>query len=567
MGQRLVNRLMDLIDPFLDRWTEGMDRAGYLRYTTAKREDCVRSLEYFLEPMLESIRSTGSVPPFWRLLEADESWNRDLIETARRHRFRGVTAEMFVGCFKTLVHAVEELILEMDVEPEEKLAALGLIRHRADAFETALVGDWTAMTQREAHLKLDESNRRLTLEKNKYENILNATSDMVLVTDAKGTIVEANAAAIEYLGPENLIDIPFWYALGLEGSRIDEVVRYYRADELHEISPAGDGFYFSFKIVPLSLVSLASSGYMLILHNVSCAVAQRQTLEQTLQKRTVALARSEKQFTSLFQAAGESILLANVDFKVVQANDRTSQVFGLEPRELVGLDCVRLCHPLSPITIDQAICDLDENEIWTGEMIGCRSGGEAFPIFVTINRVVTDEMTLFHVLVWDVTDQKALEDRLRREKEQLEELNVTLRHVMKTIDSERQELLDTVDHKVQELLIPALDKLEKEPSGPVRTAYVEIIRDQLQALASGASIRKDARLLKLTPTEMKICQYIQGGSTSKDIAEAMNLAVDTVQTHRKNIRKKLGIRGRDVNLYTFLMVPEPESDSIQPSAG
>jgi DNA-binding NarL/FixJ family response regulator len=33
----------------------------------------------------------------------------------------------------------------------------------------------------------------------------------------------------------------------------------------------------------------------------------------------------------------------------------------------------------------------------------------------------------------------------------------------------------------------------------------------------------------------------------------MNLAFETVQTHRKNIRRKLGLRGKNVNLHSFLI--------------
>lgn len=32
----------------------------------------------------------------------------------------------------------------------------------------------------------------------------------------------------------------------------------------------------------------------------------------------------------------------------------------------------------------------------------------------------------------------------------------------------------------------------------------------------------------------------------------MHFSLGTIQTHRKNIRKKLGLQGKDINLYTFL---------------
>ena len=62
--------------------------------------------------------------------------------------------------------------------------------------------------------------------------------------------------------------------------------------------------------------------------------------------------------------------------------------------------------------------------------------------------------------------------------------------------------------------------------------------------------------LKLSPTELKVCQFVQAGNTTKDIAETLGLSVDTIQTHRKNIRKKLGIRGHDVSLFNYLNSPD-----------
>ncbi|HKJ65137.1 MAG TPA: helix-turn-helix transcriptional regulator, partial [Desulfopila sp.] len=63
--------------------------------------------------------------------------------------------------------------------------------------------------------------------------------------------------------------------------------------------------------------------------------------------------------------------------------------------------------------------------------------------------------------------------------------------------------------------------------------------------------RSHSGLLSLTPAEMKVCQFIQTGASSKEMAASLNLSAETIQTHRKHIRKKLGLT-RDVNLYRYL---------------
>ena len=81
---------------------------------------------------------------------------------------------------------------------------------------------------------------------------------------------------------------------------------------------------------------------------------------------------------------------------------------------------------------------------------------------------------------------------------------------------------------------------------------MKILRDQLAGLTKSANSIRNEDIIRLTKSEVQICQMIQSGSTSKDIADAMSISLETVQTHRKNIRKKLGLSRKGVNLYSYL---------------
>lgn len=52
----------------------------------------------------------------------------------------------------------------------------------------------------------------------------------------------------------------------------------------------------------------------------------------------------------------------------------------------------------------------------------------------------------------------------------------------------------------------------------------------------------DSRVISLTKKEKEIVKLILDGKESKDIAEHLNISVNTVGTHRKNILKKLNAR-------------------------
>jgi DNA-binding NarL/FixJ family response regulator len=57
----------------------------------------------------------------------------------------------------------------------------------------------------------------------------------------------------------------------------------------------------------------------------------------------------------------------------------------------------------------------------------------------------------------------------------------------------------------------------------------------------------------LSPTEIKIAAFIKKGKTTKDMANILGQSVRTIEVHRHNIRKKLGIANAKVNLRTYLL--------------
>ncbi len=59
--------------------------------------------------------------------------------------------------------------------------------------------------------------------------------------------------------------------------------------------------------------------------------------------------------------------------------------------------------------------------------------------------------------------------------------------------------------------------------------------------------------LNLTPTEIQIANMTKHGNTSKKIAKIMNISPRTVDTHKKNIQRKIGLEGKKANLRSYLL--------------
>jgi DNA-binding NarL/FixJ family response regulator len=88
--------------------------------------------------------------------------------------------------------------------------------------------------------------------------------------------------------------------------------------------------------------------------------------------------------------------------------------------------------------------------------------------------------------------------------------------------SGREEILNAIDYTLKE-----------------KKYYPEEIFDML--LESSESDAENDKFRKLTSSEIEIVKLVANGMTAKEIALKKNLSIHTINTHRKNIFKKLAV--------------------------
>ncbi len=81
-----------------------------------------------------------------------------------------------------------------------------------------------------------------------------------------------------------------------------------------------------------------------------------------------------------------------------------------------------------------------------------------------------------------------------------------------------------------------------------------IDQQAMQAALDGALRGKGSATSALTRREQQIADFCAEGRTTKQIAEALDLAIGTIKVHFHNIYKKLGVSGR--NELTRLLLSE-----------
>ncbi len=262
---------------------------------------------------------------------------------------------------------------------------------------------------------------------------------------------------------------------------------------------------------------------------------------------------SEKIFSAVFESVGEGILLIDKDMEIVKANRRACEIYGLMVQNLIGAKVSSLTDEPGAHILTEFFSTLIEGQRKSAEVTGVYVDGKTFPATLTVTRSDMDGEKYWQIIVRDDTDRKNMEKQLREEKQIIEEMNLTLKNVLHSIERDKKEFENRVASKIRTTLLPSIAKISKTTSDGTRKVYLSLLEQQLLSLTEGFERELDGGLLKLSKTEIEICRLIQAGNSSKEICEALKLSFDTVQTHRRNIRKKLDLNGRKLNLHAYLL--------------
>ncbi len=135
----------------------------------------------------------------------------------------------------------------------------------------------------------------------------------------------------------------------------------------------------------------------------------------------------------------------------------------------------------------------------------------------------------------------------------LEETNRALRALLEQRGVEQKETEKKIIQNVNHLISPYFEKLEQTGLTLQQQAYIKIIKNNLMDVISPFMTKAKSVGIYLTPQELQVASMIRSGHSSKDIAEVLDITPNSVNFHRKNLRRKFKIRNRQVNLQTYLL--------------
>jgi DNA-binding CsgD family transcriptional regulator/PAS domain-containing protein len=335
----------------------------------------------------------------------------------------------------------------------------------------------------------------------------------------------------------------------------------------------------------------AVSGYLLALADISAN-----------KESETALARSENKYRDLFNAmvAGGALLeIAErddtgriTDLRVLEVNATGEALAGLAPGEAVGRTIRQLWPQTEEFWMEQA-----DRVLRSGRSEQVEGFHGQIGRYFRIGAFQLDE-TRLGITFTDISDHKQVEAKLEKtrsdlelmvrertaaliranyelEKEvkarewaqqmlmeksrelqirstHLEEVNTALQVLIKQYDNERQKLEEKVVSNLNELTRPHLAQLAAGPLSPRQRRLLDTVSRSLDEIAAPMSRRFIIQGSHLTPAETQVAGLIRQGKPTKEIAEIMGVARSTIDYHRLNIRRKLKLTNRSVNLQSYL---------------
>jgi PAS domain S-box-containing protein len=324
--------------------------------------------------------------------------------------------------------------------------------------------------------------------------------------------------------------------------------------------------------------------------------------ELTERKRTEATLReSEQRYRLLLESSPDPIVLYNIQGQATYVNPAFEQTFGFSSRDLLGKQ-IDFVPP--------------ENWPETKAAIGRMLSGQKIQLFET-RRMTKDgrvldvqlSSTLYYnrndepagniVILRDISAQKETERELRKyhyhledlvaertaalaktnaqleleiderrraektlrkreielkaQSHHLEEVNTALKVLLKQREDDKKELGENVLSNVKELISPYLERLKKSRLNTNQKTLINILDSNLSNMISPFISQLSSKYFNLTPGEVRVANLVKEGKTNKEIAELLCISKNTVLFHRYNIRQKLGLKNKKINLRSHLL--------------
>jgi len=284
-----------------------------------------------------------------------------------------------------------------------------------------------------------------------------------------------------------------------------------------------------------------------------------------------AVQKSEERYRLLVESTPDWVWICDKDSRQTFSNKAVKRILGYEIHEILGIEALSLIHREDRKSVRKWFQKAKKQKKgWKGSVIRWQHKDGYIRFLETIAEPILDDkgnLIGYTGIDRDVTARKRSEKEFQKihdklnektkkleiKKKGLEEINTAMTVLLKKREEDKTELEDNVLTNVKELVEPYFEKIKKTKLDDQQETLFSIIESNLSEIISPFTRKMSLKYLNLTPTEIRIANLIRNGCSSKKIAELLNVSPRTIDTHRKNIRRKIGLQGQRGNLRSHLL--------------
>ena len=272
------------------------------------------------------------------------------------------------------------------------------------------------------------------------------------------------------------------------------------------------------------------------------------------------LRESEKKYRDLVENISDVIYSIDTDGVVTYISPAIESTLDYSPSEIIGKPVIEFVHKDDLTRMRKRFKEILSGHIKPSEYRVLSKSGEIHWILASSKPVLINNHVIgVQGVLTDSTERKRAEialqekeQKLERQSQHLEEVNTALKVLLEHREEEKKKSEENILSNVQKLIFPYIEKLENSHLDNKNKTYVDIIRSNLKELISPFGNTLSSKYTILTPTEIQVADLIKHGRTSKEIASLLNVSVKAISFHRGNIRKKLGLVNKKINLRSQL---------------
>jgi PAS domain S-box-containing protein len=153
----------------------------------------------------------------------------------------------------------------------------------------------------------------------------------------------------------------------------------------------------------------------------------------------------------------------------------------------------------------------------------------------------------------DITERNKARIKAEMHAEELENTNTALRVLLKQVHENKAEMENKVLDNFTRLVNPYLDLLDENLARTPQHEYIRVIQENIKKITSSFSLKLSSSYLGLSPREIQVADLVRQGRANKEAARILNISINAVEFHRNNLRKKLGLQNKKINLRTYLL--------------